>query len=95
MGGLSSAEFGGKSGCHQHPRLRTLWGSALCFLVLQLAEALSRYAHDITETQMSLSNLSSELMKNRDQVHADRRSVGFSFLVGWGWGQGCTAQKVQ
>nr|XP_060500300.1 inhibitor of nuclear factor kappa-B kinase subunit epsilon isoform X2 [Panthera onca] len=37
-----------------------------------LAEALSRYAHDITETQMSLSNLSSELMKNRDQVHADR-----------------------
>uniref|UniRef100_A0A8C9M1M7 Inhibitor of nuclear factor kappa B kinase subunit epsilon n=1 Tax=Panthera tigris altaica TaxID=74533 RepID=A0A8C9M1M7_PANTA len=39
---------------------------------LSLAEALSRYAHDITETQMSLSNLSSELMKNRDQVHADR-----------------------
>ncbi|XP_043425251.1 inhibitor of nuclear factor kappa-B kinase subunit epsilon isoform X7 [Prionailurus bengalensis] len=37
-----------------------------------LAEALSRYAHDITETQMSLNNLSSELMKNRDQVHADR-----------------------
>ncbi|XP_042781090.1 inhibitor of nuclear factor kappa-B kinase subunit epsilon isoform X5 [Panthera leo] len=36
-----------------------------------LAEALSRYAHDITETQMSLSNLSSELMKNRDQHPAD------------------------
>ncbi|XP_043425252.1 inhibitor of nuclear factor kappa-B kinase subunit epsilon isoform X8 [Prionailurus bengalensis] len=36
-----------------------------------LAEALSRYAHDITETQMSLNNLSSELMKNRDQHPAD------------------------
>ncbi|XP_025776831.1 inhibitor of nuclear factor kappa-B kinase subunit epsilon [Puma concolor] len=45
-----------------------------------LAEALSRYAHDITETQMSLSNLSSELMKNRDQVHADRR-VNFGHLA--------------
>ncbi|XP_039083410.1 inhibitor of nuclear factor kappa-B kinase subunit epsilon isoform X3 [Hyaena hyaena] len=37
-----------------------------------LAEALSRCSHNITETQTSLSNLSSELMKNRDQVHADR-----------------------
>ncbi|KAF3823150.1 hypothetical protein GH733_010586 [Mirounga leonina] len=37
-----------------------------------LAEALSRCSYSITETQMSLSNLSSELVKNRDQVHADR-----------------------
>lgn len=37
-----------------------------------LVEALSRCSHNITETQVSLSNLSSELVKNRDQVHADR-----------------------
>uniref|UniRef100_A0A7N5K9F4 Inhibitor of nuclear factor kappa B kinase subunit epsilon n=1 Tax=Ailuropoda melanoleuca TaxID=9646 RepID=A0A7N5K9F4_AILME len=37
-----------------------------------LAEALSRCSHRITETQLRLSNLSSELLKNRDQVHADR-----------------------
>uniref|UniRef100_A0A8I3QGR9 Inhibitor of nuclear factor kappa B kinase subunit epsilon n=1 Tax=Canis lupus familiaris TaxID=9615 RepID=A0A8I3QGR9_CANLF len=38
----------------------------------ELVEALSRCSHNITETQVSLSNLSSELVKNRDQVHADR-----------------------
>ncbi|XP_047560903.1 inhibitor of nuclear factor kappa-B kinase subunit epsilon isoform X5 [Lutra lutra] len=37
-----------------------------------LAEALSRCSHSITESQTSLSNLRSELLKNRDQVHADR-----------------------
>ncbi|XP_057387623.1 inhibitor of nuclear factor kappa-B kinase subunit epsilon isoform X5 [Balaenoptera acutorostrata] len=37
-----------------------------------LAEVLSRCSHNITETKMTLSNLSSELMKNRDQVHEDR-----------------------
>jgi len=37
-----------------------------------LTEALSRCSYSITETQMSLSNLSSELVKNWDQVHADR-----------------------
>ncbi|XP_008571296.1 PREDICTED: inhibitor of nuclear factor kappa-B kinase subunit epsilon isoform X2 [Galeopterus variegatus] len=37
-----------------------------------LAEVLSRCSQNITETQMSLSNLSSELVKNRDQVHEDR-----------------------
>ncbi|XP_020036266.2 inhibitor of nuclear factor kappa-B kinase subunit epsilon isoform X2 [Castor canadensis] len=37
-----------------------------------LAEVLSRCSQNITDTQMSLSNLSSELMKNRDQVHEDR-----------------------
>ncbi|KAB0394252.1 hypothetical protein E2I00_015341 [Balaenoptera physalus] len=38
----------------------------------KLAEVLSRCSHNITETKMTLSNLSSELMKNRDQVHEDR-----------------------
>ena len=67
----------GTGSCGQNPKLRTLPGSAF-FSVLQLAEALSRCSHRITETQSRLSNLSSELLKNRDQVHADRRSVGFS-----------------
>ncbi|XP_058927616.1 inhibitor of nuclear factor kappa-B kinase subunit epsilon isoform X16 [Kogia breviceps] len=37
-----------------------------------LAEVLSRCSHNITETKTTLSSLSSELMKNRDQVHEDR-----------------------
>ncbi|XP_054419256.1 inhibitor of nuclear factor kappa-B kinase subunit epsilon [Pteronotus mesoamericanus] len=37
-----------------------------------LAEVLSRFSHNITEKQTSLSSLSSELVKNRDQVHEDR-----------------------
>ncbi|XP_037680803.1 inhibitor of nuclear factor kappa-B kinase subunit epsilon isoform X8 [Choloepus didactylus] len=37
-----------------------------------LAEVLSRCSQNITETQKSLSGLSSELLKNRDQVHEDR-----------------------
>ncbi|KAM7055309.1 inhibitor of nuclear factor kappa-B kinase subunit epsilon [Molossus nigricans] len=36
------------------------------------AEVLSRFSHNITEKQTSLSSLSSELAKNRDQVHEDR-----------------------
>ncbi|KAB0343669.1 hypothetical protein FD754_020595, partial [Muntiacus muntjak] len=37
-----------------------------------LAEVLSRCSHNITETQKTLSDLRSELVKNRDQVHEDR-----------------------
>ncbi|XP_039737678.1 inhibitor of nuclear factor kappa-B kinase subunit epsilon isoform X1 [Pteropus medius] len=37
-----------------------------------LAEVLSRFSHNMTETQTNLSSLSSELGKNRDQVHEDR-----------------------
>ncbi|XP_057364028.1 inhibitor of nuclear factor kappa-B kinase subunit epsilon isoform X3 [Manis pentadactyla] len=37
-----------------------------------LAEVLSRCSHNITEAQMSMGHLSSELAKNRDQVHEDR-----------------------
>uniref|UniRef100_A0A671ERZ8 Inhibitor of nuclear factor kappa-B kinase subunit epsilon n=1 Tax=Rhinolophus ferrumequinum TaxID=59479 RepID=A0A671ERZ8_RHIFE len=36
------------------------------------AEVLSRFPHSITEIQASLGSLSSELAKNRDQVHEDR-----------------------
>lgn len=63
----------------------------VCLCVPQLAEVLSRCSHNITETKMTLSNLSSELMKNRDQVHADRRSVGFS---SW-WGGLGGAQSTE
>ncbi|KAM8817337.1 inhibitor of nuclear factor kappa-B kinase subunit epsilon isoform 3-T5 [Rhynchonycteris naso] len=38
----------------------------------RLAEVLSRLSHNITEKQLSLSSLSSELAKDRDQVHEDR-----------------------
>ncbi|XP_070935396.1 inhibitor of nuclear factor kappa-B kinase subunit epsilon isoform X3 [Macaca nemestrina] len=38
-----------------------------------LAEVLSRCSQNITETQESLSSLSQELVKSRDQVHEDRR----------------------
>ncbi|XP_019505309.1 PREDICTED: inhibitor of nuclear factor kappa-B kinase subunit epsilon isoform X1 [Hipposideros armiger] len=37
-----------------------------------VAEVLSRLPHNITEIQTNLSSLSSELVKNRDQVHEDR-----------------------
>ncbi|XP_055090048.1 inhibitor of nuclear factor kappa-B kinase subunit epsilon isoform X2 [Symphalangus syndactylus] len=37
-----------------------------------LAEVLSRCSQNIMETQESLSSLSRELVKNRDQVHEDR-----------------------
>lgn len=62
---------------------------AACLLALQLATVLSRFSHNVTEKQTSLSSLSSELVKNRDQVHEDRRSVGFTFLMGRGWARGC------
>ncbi|XP_073890978.1 inhibitor of nuclear factor kappa-B kinase subunit epsilon isoform X3 [Macaca fascicularis] len=41
-----------------------------------LAEVLSRCSQNITETQESLSSLSQELVKSRDQVHEDRRVLG-------------------
>ncbi|XP_005375447.1 PREDICTED: inhibitor of nuclear factor kappa-B kinase subunit epsilon isoform X2 [Chinchilla lanigera] len=37
-----------------------------------LATVLSRCSQDVAETQVSLGHLSSELAKNRDQVHEDR-----------------------
>ncbi|XP_015424719.1 PREDICTED: inhibitor of nuclear factor kappa-B kinase subunit epsilon [Myotis davidii] len=37
-----------------------------------LAEVLSLFSHNVTEKQTSLSSLSSELAKSRDQVHEDR-----------------------
>jgi inhibitor of nuclear factor kappa-B kinase subunit epsilon len=71
---LGAGTYQGQTG-GQSPELRTSGGVYL--LAPQLAEVLSRCSQNITDTQMSLSNLSSELMKNRDQVHEDRRSVGF------------------
>lgn len=95
VGGAVRAELGGRgpAGLLSEHQAEDPRGGLPFFSVLQLAEALSRCSHSITESQTSLSNLRSELLKNRDQVHADRRSVGFSFLVGWA--QGRTAWKVQ
>lgn len=61
------------------PALRAPRGS-LCLFALQLAEVLSSFSHNITEIQTSLGSLSSELGKDRDQVHEDRRSVVLTFL---------------
>lgn len=78
----------GASGAEQGPEVQP--GSPrspeLRLLCLQLAEILSRLSHNVTEKQTSLSSLSSELAKSRDQVHEDRRSVGFPCLVGRGRG---------
>lgn len=78
--GASGAEQGPEvqPGSPRSPELRPL--------CLQLAEILSRLSHNVTEKQTSLSSLSSELVKSRDQVHEDRRSVGFPCLVGRGRG---------
>ncbi|XP_006834274.1 PREDICTED: inhibitor of nuclear factor kappa-B kinase subunit epsilon [Chrysochloris asiatica] len=55
------------------PETQELSGAAeLRSRLRTLAEVLSRCSQNITETQMSLRNLSSELAKNRDQVHEDR-----------------------
>lgn len=79
---MSGAEqrAGVQPGSPRSPELRPL--------CLQLAEVLSLFSHNVTEKQTSLSSLSSELAKSRDQVHEDRRSVGFPFLGGRGRGRG-------
>lgn len=76
--GASGAEQGAEvqPGSPRSPELRPF--------CLQLAEVLSLFSHNVTEKQTSLSSLSSELAKSRDQVHEDRRSVGFPFLGGAG-----------
>ncbi|XP_066889212.1 inhibitor of nuclear factor kappa-B kinase subunit epsilon isoform X3 [Kogia breviceps] len=54
-----------------------------------LAEVLSRCSHNITETKTTLSSLSSELMKNRDQHPAD------SVLFGQDVSHLQTVQEIQ
>eukprot|EP00069_Balaena_mysticetus_P018253 bmy_02370T0 len=51
---------------------RTLEVTRMALLFLSSSLGTERCSHNITETKMTLSNLSSELMKNRDQVHEDR-----------------------
>lgn len=40
-----------------------------------LSEILSKCSHNVTETQRSLSCLGEELLKNRDQIHEDNKSI--------------------
>lgn len=55
------------------PEVRELKRAAELRSRLQsLAAVLTRCSQDVAETQVSLSHLSSELAKNRDQVHEDR-----------------------
>lgn len=51
-----------------------------------MAEILSGFSCDLMKKHVSLSSLSLELAKSRDQVHEDRRSVGFTFWAGRGRG---------
>uniref|UniRef100_A0A8C2Y014 Protein kinase domain-containing protein n=1 Tax=Capra hircus TaxID=9925 RepID=A0A8C2Y014_CAPHI len=61
------------SGMAEVPELQDLKRTAeLRSRLRNLAEVLSRCSHNITETQKTLSDLRSELVKNRDQVHEDR-----------------------
>ncbi|KAB1258945.1 Inhibitor of nuclear factor kappa-B kinase subunit epsilon [Camelus dromedarius] len=67
---LGTERFGSVAGV---PELQELMRVAELRAKLRtLAEVLSKCSHNITETQMTLSSLSSELGKNRDQVHEDR-----------------------
>ncbi|XP_050003564.1 inhibitor of nuclear factor kappa-B kinase subunit epsilon [Alexandromys fortis] len=46
------------------------------------SEVLSRCSHNVTETQVSLSSLGKEILKNRNQIHDDsKRSVGLPSSV--------------
>ncbi|XP_077013722.1 inhibitor of nuclear factor kappa-B kinase subunit epsilon [Tamandua tetradactyla] len=67
---LGSDRFSPVAGRSEIQELQEAW--ALRGRLRTLAEVLSRCSQNITETQKSLSALSSDLVKNRDQVHADR-----------------------
>ncbi|XP_069401367.1 inhibitor of nuclear factor kappa-B kinase subunit epsilon isoform X4 [Ovis canadensis] len=68
-----SSSLGPESGMAEVPELQDLKRTAeLRSRLRNLAEVLSRCSHNITETQKTLSDLRSELVKNRDQVHEDR-----------------------
>lgn len=86
--GLAGSELGAHGPASLPTSAQAEDPTGVCLLAPQLAEVLSRCSQNITETQESLSSLSQELVKSRDQVHEDRRSVGFSFFVGWEWGSG-------
>ncbi|KAM5295113.1 inhibitor of nuclear factor kappa-B kinase subunit epsilon isoform 2-T5 [Glossophaga mutica] len=67
---LSTERFSNAAGMPEVQELKR--AAELRARLRTLAEVLSRFSHNISEKQMSLSSLSSELVKNRDQVHEDR-----------------------
>ncbi|XP_057584836.1 inhibitor of nuclear factor kappa-B kinase subunit epsilon isoform X2 [Hippopotamus amphibius kiboko] len=67
---LSTERFSNVAGVPEIQELKR--AAELRSKLRNLVEVLSRCSHNITETQKTLSNLSSELVKNRDQVHEDR-----------------------
>ncbi|XP_027273481.1 inhibitor of nuclear factor kappa-B kinase subunit epsilon isoform X4 [Cricetulus griseus] len=56
-------------------RLQTDPKTGISLLAPQFSEVLSRCSHSVTETQVSLSCLGGELLKNRNQLHDDSRSI--------------------
>ncbi|KAF4018251.1 hypothetical protein G4228_010017 [Cervus hanglu yarkandensis] len=68
--GLHWSVFSGVAGVPELQELKRT--TELRSRLRNLAEVLSRCSHNITETQKTLSDLRSELVKNRDQVHEDR-----------------------
>ncbi|XP_037011253.2 inhibitor of nuclear factor kappa-B kinase subunit epsilon [Artibeus jamaicensis] len=67
---LGTERFGNAAGVPEVQELKR--AAELRARLRTLAEVLSKFSRNITEKQMSLSSLSSELAKNRDQVHEDR-----------------------
>ncbi|XP_043340699.1 inhibitor of nuclear factor kappa-B kinase subunit epsilon isoform X5 [Cervus canadensis] len=67
---LGTERFSGMAGVPELQELKRT--TELRSRLRNLAEVLSRCSHNITETQKTLSDLRSELVKNRDQVHEDR-----------------------
>uniref|UniRef100_A0A2I3GE07 Inhibitor of nuclear factor kappa B kinase subunit epsilon n=1 Tax=Nomascus leucogenys TaxID=61853 RepID=A0A2I3GE07_NOMLE len=67
---LGTERFSSVAGTPEIQELKV--AAALRSRLRSLAEVLSRCSQNITETQESLSSLSRELVKNRDQVHEDR-----------------------
>lgn len=67
---LGTERFSSTAGMPEVPELKR--AAELRSKLRTLAEVLSRFSHNISEKQGSLSSLSSELAKNRDQVHEDR-----------------------
>ncbi|XP_031992693.1 inhibitor of nuclear factor kappa-B kinase subunit epsilon [Hylobates moloch] len=67
---LGTERFSSMAGTPEIQELKV--AAALRSRLRTLAEVLSRCSQNITETQESLSSLSRELVKNRDQVHEDR-----------------------
>nr|XP_048286633.1 inhibitor of nuclear factor kappa-B kinase subunit epsilon isoform X5 [Myodes glareolus]XP_048286634.1 inhibitor of nuclear factor kappa-B kinase subunit epsilon isoform X5 [Myodes glareolus]XP_048286635.1 inhibitor of nuclear factor kappa-B kinase subunit epsilon isoform X5 [Myodes glareolus]XP_048286636.1 inhibitor of nuclear factor kappa-B kinase subunit epsilon isoform X5 [Myodes glareolus]XP_048286637.1 inhibitor of nuclear factor kappa-B kinase subunit epsilon isoform X5 [Myodes glareo len=70
---LGTERFSSEAGMSEFQELKEateLWSRLQSF-----SEVLSRCSHNVTETQVSLSSLGKEILKNRNQIHDDSRSI--------------------